>query len=371
MKSFKLLFTLAALLLAGLPRPVQAQRVEWAQNLRIGGSYTTNSVTSPSGSTYLSGIYNDSIVTSLGTLYAPLLNQGTQNLGGFLAKLDRAGQVKWIVPADGPTDAVSLGWITLDGTGHLYVTGGNSSVGRIGNLPLTKFGAFLARLDTTGHVQWTNYLRQHARPGSFAPWQAQHDYSIAGDPQGNCLLVGRATYLDSLAGFALDTTGQETAFIAKCSATGQVQWLRQLTNPVNPRIDPNLSLTTLGVDTAGNCTVSGFLKGTVTFGPAPGGPTLVNNGPVRNILLARYGPTGNLIWYKQGEGELPRALCVTPTATYLVGITPRPVVIDGVNLTSAGGYIVQLNAAGVAQWGRMYSTADFQRVSPTKSGGHA
>lgn len=120
------------------------------------------------------------------------------------------------------------------------------------------------------------------------------------------------------------------------------------------------------LDAAGNVYVAGAFAETVDFDPGPGQTLLSNFGGNSNLdtFVAKYSPTGVLLWVKQiggWRGDAPNALAVDAAGNVVVaGSFIGPIDLDpGPNeapynsglITAA--YVCQLDASGNYVWGRM------------------
>lgn len=128
----------------------------------------------------------------------------------FVAKLDRQGTLLWVEPFG---KAIGLS-MASDNDGNLYVTGrsrvswGSPIVDIAGDAD-----AFVARLDENGALQWNTFLGSSSFDSGF---------DIAVDADGNAYVAGRshATWGTPIRDFA----GDEDAFIAKVDPLGELLW---------------------------------------------------------------------------------------------------------------------------------------------------
>jgi hypothetical protein len=124
-------------------------------------------------------------------------------------------------------------------------------------------------------------------------------------------------------------------------------------------------------DAAGNIYVTGLFNGTVDFDPGPGTVNLTSAG-ANDIFVAKYTPTGALIWAKGmgGTGEdQPLAIAVDASGNVLTtgafngtaDFDPGP---GTSNLTSAGNadiFVSKLDSNGNFVWARALGGTSFEQ----------
>lgn len=134
-------------------------------------------------------------------------------------------------------------------------------------------------------LQWAKGL---VGPGSASCW------SIATDANGNVYISGMAQDsidLDPGPGTAFLNTPY-TIFFAKYSPAGNYLWSNTL----------DVQFCHIEIDPAGNLCLVGIFLDTADFDPGPGVYNLINTGTNKDTYMAKYDPSGNLMWAKNIGG---------------------------------------------------------------------
>lgn len=176
--------------------------------------------------------------------------------------------------------------VAVDHIGNVYIVGKFSGNFTYGNTNISSNGSkdiFLAKYDSLGNNIWVKTAGGNLNDEGL---------SVSCDLSGNVAITGHfrlQAYFDS------DTvTGAniENFFVAKYSSGGNLLW-------VNSAIGPGKSIGKgLECDKYGNVLITGYYQDTCVFGNI----TLVSPGE-KNIFLAKYDSTGNLLWVSYGGGE--------------------------------------------------------------------
>lgn len=215
---------------------------------------------------------------------------GVTNLGSagsydiFHASYDIAGNLLWARKAGGLGDDMAFG-IAADSAGSTYVVGRFGGPSNFGGIPLSGFGGFdvfIAKYDSTGNVLW-------ARQGGGT--SDEYAYGIAANPAGECSITGSFYGSASFSGIGLTSAGYTDVFVARYDSAGTVQWARRAGSTMSQSAEQGSSV---AVDAAGNCYVTGFFQGTASFGSS----NLVSSGG-KEIFIAKYDSAGTLVWAKK------------------------------------------------------------------------
>jgi hypothetical protein len=260
------------------------------------------------------------------------------------ADLARSQEPSWdrALPSGAGTSTSSTG-VASTAAGAAFITG--HTTGTLDGENRGSTDAFLAKYSATGDVQWTRQLGTSEADASNA---------VSVDAAANVLIAG------STAG-ALDgsAAGFEDAFIAKYSAEGTLQWIRQL-GTAQPDSAAGVS-----ADAAGNVYIAGSTRGSL-------GATRA--GSDQDAFVAKYSANGELLWSRQlgstvGYDEL--AAGVSADAAGNVFVAGRSFGgLDGANRGSADAFVAKYSPAGDLLWihqlgGADYDAADAVSADPS------
>jgi hypothetical protein len=115
---------------------------------------------------------------------------------------------------------------------------------------------------------------------------------IATDSNGNSYITGIFGGALTLGTTTLTSNGSMDIFVAKLDANGNYLWAKQAGGA---SLDEGLDVCT---DNAGNCYVTGFFQGTVTFGST----TLTSSNGNISVFISKLDSAGNWLWTKQAGG---------------------------------------------------------------------
>lgn len=198
------------------------------------------------------GVY---VVGKTNSLDFPGASQGqgnvSDNLDGFVTKLNAQGERVWSVRLDGASNDVANA-VAVAGDGTVHVIGSTSSSDFIASLGGADeefrggFGdAFIVKLATSGDLHWAAHLGgQGADSGS----------GIAVGPGGAVYVSGSTLLGDFPTTMGSDGTVLVDGWVAKFSAAGDRQWARFCQNNA-------VRTSGIGVDGAGNAYVAGETLG--------------------------------------------------------------------------------------------------------------
>jgi len=221
---------------------------------------------------------------------------GATNISGlsntnhiFVAKCDAAGNFLWIRAVAGDAEAQGSS-IAVDQATNLYVAGffaGNISLGQT-NYSAAGTGEatdlFIAKYDPAGNVLWA---RQAGGAG------ADLGTGVAVDEMGHVYLTGKITGNASFGGNLVAARGADL-FLAKYDPAGELLWVTHAggNNSIFGDAGQGVAL-----DAAGDVYVAGFISGTANFGA-----TNVTTSGLDDLFLAKFNPSGDLIWVRQAGG---------------------------------------------------------------------
>lgn len=283
-------------------------------------------------------------IDSQGNVYVTGLRGGVPQDSGFgfgraseafVAKYDSSGQQDWIVELDELSGSSSGTDITIDDQGNVYISGiTNATLSTNVANPLTNGDAFVAKLNSSGDKFWVETI---AAPGTNLA------AGVAVDSGGNVYITG-----DTIGDLPGQTSlGGSDAFLAKYSASGVRQWVKQFGTA---QLDESQGI---ALDDRDRIYLVGETAGSL-FGDAPLGQT--------DAWLARFDAAGNLLDSRLiGTAQNDEAYGVTvvnpasgaasdsPYTVYVVGQTQGLLPNSGVTQNQGGfdAWVAQYNLSPV------------------------
>lgn len=192
----------------------------------------------------------------------------------------------WLQRAGG--DARDEGEIVdVDESGNVVICGKFNDTAWFGNNYILSHGdqdLFIAKYDSSGTFQWAR--------GAGGP-TTDESVSVAFDPQGNIVVTGYFKVQAWFDNTSITGSNNLEFYVAKYSSSGSFQWVRKGIGPGDDRGKG------IDCDSQGNILVTGSYRDTCIFES----DTLISPGD-DNIFLAKYSPTGNLLWILDGGGPL-------------------------------------------------------------------
>ncbi len=251
----------------------------------------------------------------------------------------------WAQSAGGASSEEGSG-IATDINGNVYVAGLYfSSTITFGTYTLTNNGnydTYLVKYDALGNVLWAK-----SAGGAFD----DVSLSVATDPSGNIYITGYYTSSTLLFGtYTLTNSGAGDIFIAKYDGAGNVLWAKTAGGSNN---DNGNSIAT---DATGNVYITGdFQSSTMSFGTN----TLTNMGS-SDVYLAKYDPSGNVLWAQTtGDNlyDISNAVTTDPGGNvWITGYYKSATLTFGTftlnNSASGSGdiFITKFSASGIPLW---------------------
>ncbi len=220
----------------------------------------------------------------------------------FLAKYDSNGTLLWVRQAG---SAETSGFVeqgssvAVDGTGNAVVTGvfkGNATfAGGATSVTLTSAGfsdIFVAKYAANGDLLWAQQV------GSAS--DDRFGSKVAVDGLGHVLLQaslgGTPTFGTGASKLTIPSTSGIDVFLAKYAADGMLQWVEQDGSPSTDIAGG------VEVDATGNIYLTGSVStGAATFGKGAGEVTFNVEGSTA-MFLAKYSPSGALVWVREADG---------------------------------------------------------------------
>ncbi|MDY6987422.1 MAG: DUF4347 domain-containing protein, partial [Thermodesulfobacteriota bacterium] len=205
----------------------------------------------------------------------------------------------WAKQAGGTDDDFGYG-IAIDGSGNSLVTGffegtATFGAGETNETTLTSAGTrdiFVAKYAPSGALVWAKKAGGTSR---------DFGCGIAIDGSGNSLVTG---YFQGTATFGageanettLTSAGNFDIFVAKYAPSGALLWAKQAGGTDDDYGDG------IAIDGSGNSLVTGYFEVTATFGAGEANETTLISAGSYDIFVAKYAPSGALLWAKKAGG---------------------------------------------------------------------
>ena len=126
-----------------------------------------------------------------------------------------------------------------------------------------------------------------------------HGYGVTADLIGNIIVTGRFGTTATFGDTGITALGFDDIFIAKYDSVGNLDWVRQISVISNRSFAEDYDPTSITTDSKGNIIVTGYFRGTATFGDT----ILTSNGEgFSDIFIAVYDSKGNFVWVEQAGG---------------------------------------------------------------------
>jgi len=262
--------------------------------------YASPVATDKNGNAYITGQYESTIIFGNDTLKDYL------NDNAYLTKYNSAGNVIWTTQMIDSESSYGTS-VATDLYGSIYVAGmfyGNANVGPFRlNGTLGGINSFLVKYNSNGNVIWA---KQSTVPVNSATSYAE-SFSVATDKLGNIFIAGYFSDTVSFGAFTLKSIYyNDDAFLVKYDSSGNVLWAKQAGIASKYSFGFGYSVT---ADKSGNAYITGYFYDTLTFGATSlfGFPSQYSG------FLAKYSPSGNLLWAKQSINNSSASSCY-PTA---------------------------------------------------------
>lgn len=254
-----------------------AHPANWDKFLGDGAYEDVGGVASDSsGNVYYAGYFQGTINFGVTTITATGMSSDM-----YLAKFDPHGTCLW-AERFGDNEIQVADGIAIDPQGDVVVIGFNEGVLDLGaGITLTTAGLediFVAKFDPTGKAIWAK---------GYGDIQTQIGNSVAVDAQGNIAVTGVIEGTTDFGKGPLTSAGLDDIFVAELTSAGATLWANVYGDASNQEG------TFVAFDPTGNVAMSADFLGAVNVGG-----TLTSLGG-QDALLAKFGPTGNVLWAKQ------------------------------------------------------------------------
>ena len=296
------------------------------------GGITVDSV----GNVYVTGTFRGRATFGSTVLTSPLLQAPI-----FIAKLNASGNFVWARKIQGQntqngSDMYARG-ISVDASGHIYVTGGSTNRLVFGTIQGPTVGVFVTKLDDMGNFLWV-------KGSEYDQPYSSRGLDIAVDTLGNNYITGSFQGTLVLGNITLISNGENDIFIAKLDTNGNFIWAKQAGGASNYADLGNGII----IDAAGNSYITGSFNDTAVFGNT----TLTTENS--DIFVAKLDVSGNFIWAKQfgvtGSGAGNDIVVDAWGNTYITGTYQGSVTLGNTTLTAwdiqSDVFITKLDASG-------------------------
>ncbi len=220
----------------------------------------------------------------------------------FVARFNPDGTLVWVREGDSSSGSDTVGTsVASFGDDSSVVTGFFDGTTRLGagepgQIDLVSAGAedvFIARYRSDGSLDWA------IRVGDSG---SQEGFGVASFDDGSFVVTGVFNSAPTFgSGETTQTTlvsaGNDDVFVARYNADGTLAWARRAGGS---DFDEGTAVTTLG---DGSVVVTGFFRGTATFGPGEANQTVLTSAGLDDGFVARYDANGNLMWVTPISGS--------------------------------------------------------------------
>jgi len=196
-----------------------------------------------------------------------------------LARFDSSANCIWV-------QAIDVNYIfsiSTDQQNNVYIAGSYAYSSTFGDTIITSQGSddiYVAKCNSQGIWKWVR---------SFGSSEGDVAYSSDVDSEGNIYVAGTFRLFVSFGCEPLTSAGEDDIFILKLDSTGKCLWIRQAGGPGYQYAH------SLVVDSKNNCTITGLIVDTCTFG------TITLNDALR-CYIAQYDDTGDCLWAIETSG---------------------------------------------------------------------
>lgn len=301
---------------------------------------------------------------------------GHSNIGPadfFVAKLNAVGQLIWIdhnggnmTPDKQTGDNLGV-TVATDNVDNIITAGIYIGSPKMGNQRLPEGGPnddiYIAKYSPDGTLTWVKTITS--------------DYQLmirdlAVDKQNDFYITGRFGH-HNLSGNAyfdedtLSSSGGQDIFIAKYTSEGKLVWTAKAgSKQLNGHDGGNC----LAIDDQGNVILTGFFESVAQFGDKR-----IKSKGQRDFFLAKYDPSGKVIWAKSfggSENDSGNRLCLDKKGNiYCTGKFSGTAQFDQFSLKSNGSedmVILKCDPDGNIQWIRQAGGNSIEKSSDNVSG---
>ncbi|HEY9606857.1 MAG TPA: SBBP repeat-containing protein [Allocoleopsis sp.] len=313
----------------------------WAQQIGGDGNQIARGVAADKsdrfGNVTVTGSFNERAVFDNQTL----TSAGQEDI--FITKYNGQGKVLWLKQFGSRGKDFAFD-IVSDDRGNSLVTGLFTRSVDFGSFTLSSQGRgdmFTAKLDPSGNVIWAKQIGSPELDGGN---------EIVSDPSNNVLVIANTYGTLSIGDSVFQHQGDMDTFITKYDSNGNLRWARQIAGPL---AEQGRGIAT---DLKSNVLVTGEFAGSLSFGSK----AVESKSELRDIFLAKYDASGNLLWAKSfgstGE-DYGRGIGADAAGNiYFTGVFSGSVKFDDQTLNSIEGskdlFLAKADASGKILWVR-------------------
>jgi len=217
------------------------------------------------------------------------------------------------------------------------------------NLLLVVF-FFIALINIYGQAPGWSWVKSAGGGGS------DQGKAIKTDNNGNSYVTGRFSDYATFVSLSPTSYGGPDIFVAKYDSSGNCLWVKHAgsTDNQDPYGDEGDGI---GIDAAGNSYVTGNFHDSAIFDAIA-----LNGNGHREIFVAKYNNSGNIIWARQPTGNssnnYSRAIAVDATGnSYITGYLGGGTNTFGTfSLSGPGGFVVKYDSSGTVVYATKLAT---------------
>ncbi|MEP7218573.1 MAG: SBBP repeat-containing protein, partial [Bacteroidota bacterium] len=232
--------------------------------------------------------------------------------------------------------------VSIDDAGNSYVAGRFTGEITFGSKTLStsaQAGVYLAKFTAGGNLQW----------GVGVTGGEVDVPSVCTDAAGNIFLAGgfsQTVFIGSNSR-ALTSLGGKDIFIAKFNPGGTLLWAKRAGGSESDYA------TGIAADSAGNCFITGSFTGSAIFDT-----TELSSRGQGDIFIAKYAPTGGLLWAAAnggGDDDVARGISTDGNGNaYIAGDFSGTAVFGASTIVSTGPardlFAARYTPAGIPLW---------------------
>ena len=240
----------------------------------------------------------------------------------------------------GGTSADIAERVAVDPRGNVFIAGKFTGSFTFGNTSVSSSGIqdiFVAKYDALGNLLWVK-----TAGGSLV----DEGLAVSCDLSGNVVITGHFRLQATFGTTVINGADKENFYVAKYSSNGTFMWVKNASGP-GKSIGKGVEF-----DNLGNVLVTGYYEDTCTFGTN----TLISPG-FKNVFLAKYSPSGALLWVSYGGGAYDTWASSVSTDddcnSYITGAFKDTANFGNQTIISQGGndvFLVKHDSSGNCTW---------------------